>query len=98
LIGTIPFAYCKLKLKIDRCDSLKEKRAILAALLTRLKKYNLSVIEKSNQDSHQQIDLEISLIRSSLVLLEQDLKSVSDVVEREFPNLDLFDFEKEIYI
>lgn len=98
MIGTMPFAYCKLKLKIDRCDSLKEKRAILAALLTRLKKYNLSVIEKSNQDSHQQIDLEISLIRSSLVLLEQDLKSVSDVVEREFPNLDLFDFEKEIYI
>jgi uncharacterized protein YlxP (DUF503 family) len=94
----MPFAYCKLKLKIDRCDSLKEKRAILAALLTRLKKYNLSVIEKSNQDSHQQIDLEISLIRSSLVLLEQDLKSVSDMVEREFPNLDLFDFEKEIYI
>lgn len=98
MISTMPFAYCKLKLKIDRCDSLKEKRAILAALLTRLKKYNLSVIEKSNQDSHQQIDLEISLIRSSLVLLEQDLKSVSDVVEREFPNLDLFDFEKEIYI
>ena len=94
----MPFAYCKLKLKIDRCDSLKEKRAILAALLTRLKKYNLSVIEKSNQDSHQQIDLEISLIRSSLVLLEQDLKSVSDLVEREFPKLDLFDFEKEIYI
>ena len=94
----MPFAYCKLKLKIDRCDSLKVKRAILAALLTRLKKYNLSVIEKSNQDSHQQIDLEISLIRSSLVLLEQDLKSVSDMVEREFPNLDLFDFEKEIYI
>lgn len=98
MIGTMPFAYCKLKLKIDRCDSLKVKRAILAALLTRLKKYNLSVIEKSNQDSHQQIDLEISLIRSSLVLLEQDLKSVSDMVEREFPNLDLFDFEKEIYI
>lgn len=98
MIGTMPFAYCKLKLKIDRCDSLKEKRAILAALLTRLKKYNLSVIEKSNQDSHQQIDLEISLIRSTLVLLEQDLKSVSDMVEREFPNLDLFDFEKEIYI
>lgn len=98
MIGTMPYAYCKLKLKIDRCDSLKEKRTILAALLTRLKKYNLSVIEKSNQDSHQQIDLEISLIRSSLVLLEQDLKSVSDMVEREFPNLDLFDFEKEIYI
>ena len=98
MISTMPFAYCKLKLKIDRCDSLKEKRAILAALLTRLKKYNLSVIEKSNQDSHQQIDLEISLIRSTLVLLEQDLKSVSDMVEREFPNLDLFDFEKEIYI
>lgn len=98
MIGTMPYAYCKLKLKIDRCDSLKEKRTILAALLTRLKKYNLSVIEKSNQDSHQQIDLEISLIRSTLVLLEQDLKSVSDMVEREFPNLDLFDFEKEIYI
>lgn len=94
----MPFAYCKLKLKIDRCESLKEKRTILAALLTRLKKYNLSVIEKANQDNHHQIDLEMSLVRSTMTLLEQDLQLVSDLIERDFPNLDLFDFEKEIYI
>lgn len=94
----MPFAYFKLKLKIDRCESLKEKRTILAALLTRLKKYNLSVIEKANQDNHHQIDLEMSLVRSTMTLLEQDLQLVSDLIERDFPNLDLFDFEKEIYI
>lgn len=94
----MPFAYCKLKLKIDQCQSLKEKRTILAALLTSLKKYNLSVIEKSNQDNHHQIDLEICTVRASANLLEKDLMLVSDLIERDFPNLDLFDFEKEIYI
>ena len=94
----MPFAYCKIKLRIARCESLKEKRAILAALLTRLKKYNLSVIEKANQDNHHQIDLEISMIRSTQSLLEKDLQYVSDMIEKDFPHLDLFVFEKEIYI
>lgn len=88
----MPFAYFKLKLKIDRCESLKEKRTILAALLTRLKKYNLSVIEKANQDNHHRIDLEMSLVRLTMTLLEQDLQLVSDLIKRDFPNLDLFVF------
>ncbi len=92
------FAYCKLKLKIDRCESLKEKRTILAALLTRLKKYNLSVIENANQDNHHQIELEMSMIRSTQALLDHDLQLISDLIERDFPNLDLFSFEKEIYL
>ncbi|MDD2522208.1 MAG: DUF503 family protein [Anaerolineaceae bacterium] len=94
----MPFAYCHLKLKIDRCESLKEKRSILTALLTRLKKYNLSVIEKANQDNHHLIELEMSMVRPSIVLLDKDLESVSDMIERAFPNLNLFAFEKEIYI
>ena len=93
----MPFAYGRLELKIDRCDSLKEKRTILAALLTRMKKYNLSVIEASNQDNHHQIDLEMSMVRSNKALLDQDLQFMSDLIAREFPNLDLFAFEKEIY-
>lgn len=94
----MPFAFCSLKLKIDRCDSLKEKRTILSALLNRLKKYNLSVIEKSNQDNHHQIDLELCMVRSTKILLDRDLQLVSDLIAKEFPNLDLFDFEKELYI
>ena len=94
----MPFAYCNLKFKIDHCENLKEKRTILAALLTRLKKYNLSVIEKSNQDNHHQIDLELTLVRATRTLLEQDLQLVSDLVDRDFPNLDLYVFEKEIYL
>ncbi|MEL7625759.1 MAG: DUF503 family protein [Anaerolineaceae bacterium] len=94
----MPYAYSKLKLKIDRCESLKEKRSILSALLTSLKKYNLSVIEKANQDNHHLIELEMTMVRSNTVLLEQDLQLVSDVIERDFPNLDLFVFEKEIYL
>lgn len=94
----MPFAYCNLKFKIDHCENLKEKRTILAALLTRLKKYNLSVIEKANQDNHHQIDLDLSLVRSTRTLIEQDLQLVSDLIERDFPNLELFDFVREIYI
>ena len=92
-------AFCLLqfKFKIDHCENLKEKRTILAALLTRLK-YNLSVIEKSNQDNHHQIDLELTLVRATRTLLEQDLQLVSDLVDRVFPNLDLYVFEKEIYL
>lgn len=94
----MPFAYCKLKFRIDQCESLKDKRTILAALLTRFRKYNLSVIEKANQDNHHQIDLEMTMVRGTKTLLEQDLKLVSDLIERDFPNLDLFSFEKEIYL
>ncbi|MCK9245477.1 MAG: DUF503 domain-containing protein [Anaerolineaceae bacterium] len=92
------FSYCKLKFKIDRCGSLKEKRTNLAALLTRLKKYNLSVIETASQDNHQQIELEIVLVRANQSLLNQDLCSLSDLIEREFPHLALFEFDKEIYL
>ncbi len=94
----MPFAYCKLKLKIDRCGSLKEKRTYLAALLTRLKKYNLSVVEAASQDSHHQIELEMTLIRATQSLLNQDLCSLSELIERDFPHLELLGFEKEIYI
>lgn len=94
----MPYAFCTLNIKLNGCESLKQKRSVLSALLTRLKKYNLSVIESAQQDSLTQIELELVLIRANNKLLDQEFINLIEVFEKEFPNLDLFGFEKEIYI
>lgn len=93
----MPYAFCTLNIKLNGCESLKQKRSVLSALLTRLKKYNLSVIESAQQDSLTQIELELVLIRANNKLLDQEFINLIEVFEKEFPNLDLFGFEKEIY-
>lgn len=94
----MPYALCELKLRMEYCDSLKQKRSILSALLTRLKKYNLSVIESGYQDSHELIALTLVAVRQTGSLLNQDLVKVENIIETEFPNLDLIEFGKETYI
>lgn len=97
MIRFMPFAICTLKFRIDHADSLKEKRAILSALLTRLKKLNLSVIESDFQNTHKLIGLEIGIVRANRELLNKDLQSLQGIIEKEFPNLYNYDFSKEIY-
>ena len=94
----MPYAFCTLNIKLNGCETLKQKRSVLSALLTRLKKYNLSVIESAHQDSLTQIELELVLIRANNKLLDQEFINLIEVFEKEFPNLDLFGFKKEIYI
>lgn len=94
----MPYAFCRLSLKLHFCESLKQKRSVLSALLTKLKKYNLSVIESDHQDSLTQIELKMVLIRANYKLLDQELKNLIEIFEKDFPNLELFGFEKEIYI
>lgn len=94
----MPYAFCTLSIKLNGCETLKQKRSVLCALLTRLKKYNLSVIESAHQDSLTQIELELVLVRANNKLLDQEFNNLTEVFEKEFPNLDLFGFEKEIYI
>ena len=92
----MPYAFCTLNIKLNGCETLKQKIR-LSALLTRLKKYNLSVIESAHQDSLTQIELELVLVRANNKLLDQEFINLIEVFEKEFPNLDLFGFEKEIY-
>lgn len=94
----MPYAFCTLNIKLNGCETLKQKRSVLCALLTRLKKYNLSVIESAHQDSLTQIELELVLVRANNKLLDQEFNNLTEVFVKEFPNLDLFGFEKEIYI
>ena len=68
------------------------------ALLTRLKKYNLSVIESGFQDKHDQIELQMVLIRANESMLNRELVNLQAKIASEFPNLDLYILEKEIYI
>ncbi len=93
----MPFALCTLKFRIDHCDSLKEKRAILSVLLNRLRKLNLSVIETDHQDAHQLIGLEVGILRANSQILNRDIQKLQEIFEKEFPNLYNYDFTKEIY-
>ena len=38
------------------------------------------------------------LIRANNKLLDQELNNLIEIFEKDFPNLELFGFEKEIYI
>ena len=94
----MPYAFCTLDLKLSSCESLKQKRSVLSALLTRTKNYNLSVIESGHQNSLTRIELKIVLIRANNAMLNQEINNLIELIEKDFPNLELFGFEKEIYI
>lgn len=93
----MPYAFCNLVLRIEFCESLKQKRSFLSPLLARLKKYNLSVIETNHHDDLRTIALQLVLIRANESLLNQELVNIRRMIETEFPNLALVSFEREVY-
>lgn len=93
----MPYAICELKIKADYTESLKQKRSVKSQLLTRLKKYNLSVIEAGLHDVHSRIYLQMTMVRSTESLLNQELENIRKLIESEFPDLELYEFDKEIY-
>ena len=93
----MPYAFCTLNIKLNGCETLKQKRSVLSALLTRLKKYNLSVIEAGLHDVHSRIHLQMTMVRSTESLLNQELENIRKLIESEFPDLEVYEFDKEIY-
>ncbi|NLB71976.1 MAG: DUF503 domain-containing protein [Chloroflexi bacterium] len=93
----MPYTFCNLKIKIDCSDSLKLKRSIKSRLLARLKKYNLSVIEAGLHNSHTLLHLQVTMVRATESLLNQELENIRKLIEGEFPDLDIYEFDKEIY-
>lgn len=69
-------------------NSLKEKRAVLQRIMTRLKqKYNVSVSELDHQDVWQRTKIGIAAIGSSRVSVEKELQHSLKLIDS-FPEIE----------
>lgn len=86
----------KIKLRASWVHSLKEKRMILLSISKRLRnKYNVSVGEVGEQDSHKVIEIGISQVASSKVVLHASKEEIIAFVE-ETCEAEIIDIEEEI--
>ncbi|HDR5542752.1 TPA: DUF503 family protein [Bacillus anthracis] len=72
------------------CDvhSLKEKRAILQRVLTRVKqRYNVAVSEVGHQDVWQRTEIAIVSVSSNRVICEKEMNRVLEYIDS-FPEIE----------
>ncbi|GAK02015.1 YlxP-like protein [Geomicrobium sp. JCM 19037] len=74
--------------------SLKEKRAVLQSILTRVRKRNLSISEMDHQDAWQRTSLSAVCISSDRKVIERELQSVLDLIDQS-EGIDCYDMEYE---
>lgn len=68
--------------------SLKEKRAVLLRILSRLKqKYNVSVAEVDYQDVWQRTKISIAVVASAKVAVEKELQNALRLIDS-FPEIE----------
>ena len=68
--------------------SLKEKRAVLQRIITRLKqKYNVSVSEVDHQDVWQRTTIAVASVSSSKVSTERELQNALKMIDS-FPEIE----------
>ena len=86
-----------LHLLIPGCTSLKEKRGRLKPLLHRLhREFNLSVAEMDLQDRWQETIIACGMVNSDKVLIQRSLQAVVDWVEKNWPDLQVFEEHIEL--
>lgn len=94
----MPWFIATFSLYLPGCQSLKEKRSTLAPLLSRLKRYNLSVIEASHHDSWQTAEIQIAKLGQNRAQLDRDLAQVVSLIENDFRDITLAEVKNEFYI
>ncbi len=66
--------------------SLKEKRHIVTSIKEKLKqKFNISIIESDYQDRWQKIQLAISMVSNSRVMIEKVFDQIEDLIYLNYP-------------
>ncbi|NLP50520.1 DUF503 domain-containing protein [Bacillus sp. RO1] len=80
--------YIECDCMIYDAQSLKEKRAVLQRVMTRLKqKFNISISEIDHQDVWQRTKIGIVAISSSKSITEKELQKVLDYLDS-FPEIE----------
>lgn len=93
----MPWFIATFSLYLPGCQSLKEKRSTLAPLLSRLKRYNLSVIEAAHQDSWQTAELQVAKIGLNHAQLDRDLAQLVTLIETDFRDITLTEVKQEFF-
>jgi uncharacterized protein YlxP (DUF503 family) len=66
--------------------SLKEKRHIVTSIKEKVKqKFNISIIESDYQDRWQKIQLAISMVSNSRVMIEKVFDQIEDLIYLNYP-------------
>ena len=94
----MPWFIATFSLYLPGCQSLKQKRSALAPLLSRLKRYNLSVIEAAYQDNWQTAELKVAKLGLNRAQLDRDLEEVVSLIENDFHDITLTEVKSEFYI
>lgn len=94
----MPWFIATLSLFLPGCQSLKQKRATLSPLLSRLKRYNLSVIETAHQDSWQTAEIKVAKLGLNRALLDRDLAELVSLIEKDFHDITLTEVKSEFYL
>ena len=69
----------------------------LAPLLSRLKRYNLSVIEVAHQDNWQTSELQVAKVGLNRAQLDRDLAQLETLIETDFRDITLTEVKHEFF-
>lgn len=89
---------CKLKFIIPGAFSLKDKRRIIKSLKDKSRnKFNIAVAEVDQNDIWQNATIGIVTLSNNKRSVDQTISKYIDYVEDRFPELQLRDYEREIF-
>ncbi|NLK21141.1 MAG: DUF503 domain-containing protein [Epulopiscium sp.] len=91
IVGT-----CKVYFRAPWVNSLKEKRAILKSIISKVKhRFNVSVAEIEMQDSHQNGVIGFACVTGSMIHANQIVQNVIDYIENNI-EAEIYDIQIEI--
>ena len=91
IIGT-----AKLKLYAPWVHSLKEKRMVVQSIISKVQnKFNVSIAEVEEQDTHQTIIIGIVCVACKVALADSIMNNVAHYIERN-TDAEVMDIEREI--
>ena len=90
-------AACLLKLHLEGCASLKEKRGLIKPLIARLhREFDVAVAEVEHQDVWQTAGLAIVAVGNDAARLQAELDSIVRWIEHNRPELEVSDAHMEL--
>ena len=73
---------CKINLRADWVNSLKEKRMVVKSVTSRVQnKFNVSIAETENQERHKDITLGFACVTNEVRHAQSVLQNVIDFIE-----------------
>ena len=89
---------CRLKIHIPGSRSLKDKRSVVKSIIARLQKqFNLSVAEVGDHELWQIATIGLACVSNHNKRVDEVISAAIDLIERDFPTIEVIEKEKEIF-